>query len=329
MGEYYYKNKKERGHLHLKNLYYVCYNERETDSMFFSNFCKEFNIELDMNEKMSIYNYLDKNWSYSKKEDFTIHNMDKLIDLEDFIDYINKNPNYILNLSPIQMGSIQWRYLSDRKIFNYENIYQANYKINDKWIEPVIVILNKTSDKLLGMQIRNLKSDKDKRIYKFINFQECYNMRFPDKPLDEMELISYNKISSIFNFLNVNYEIPVFIFEGYLDSVFFPNSISLVGLDTDISILSNENVDIKFVLDNDESGLRKSKNMIENNHSVFLWKKLINDLSKNKGSKYKNILEKNAKDINNLVEFFGDPDIYYNLKLNNYFAKDQFDLIDM
>lgn len=328
-GDSAHRNTVKRGNLFLKNLYHVCYNERETDSMSFTRFCKHFGVEIDMDKKMDIYNYLDNNWSHTKKDDFAIDNMDKLLDLEDFKNYINDHPTYLLNFRPIQKGSIQWKYLADRKIFNYDNIWEGVYKITDTWLEPVIVILNRTSDKLLGMQIRNLKSDKDKRIYKFVSFQECYNMRFPEDPLDEIESIPYNKISAIFNFLNVNYDIPVYVFEGYLDSIFFPNSIALVGLDTDISIFSNENVDIKFVLDNDGPGQRKSKQMIDQNHSVFLWKRLIKDLSKGKGAKYKNILEDNAKDINKLVEFLDEPNIYYKLNLENYFAKDQFDLIDM
>jgi len=36
-----------------------------------------------------------------------------------------------------------------------------------------------------------------------------------------------------------------------------------------------------------------------------------------------------CKDINKLVEFYEDPNIYYKLELEKFFAKDQFDLIDM
>ncbi len=327
-GDSHSKMSMKRGHLHLKNLYYVCYNERETDSMFFSKFCKMFNIELDMEKKMEIYKYLDSNWTYTKKDDFAITNMDKLLDIEDFKTHITEHPTYLLNFKPITKGGVQWKYLADRKIFNHDNIWEGIYKITDTWFEPVIVILNRSGDKLLGMQLRNLKAEKGKRIYKFIDFQECYNMRHPDDTLDEMEAVPYNKISAIFNFLNVDYDRPVYVFEGYLDSVFFPNSIALVGLDTDISMFSDENVDIKFVLDNDDAGQRKAKQMIDINHSVFLWKKLINHLSKGKGAKYKHHME-DCKDINKLVEFYEDPNIYYKLELEKFFAKDQFDLIDM
>jgi hypothetical protein len=319
----------KRGHLYMKNLYYICYNERESDSMHFSKLCKIFNIELDPEKKMSIYNYLDNNWSYSKKEDFAMNNMDKLLDLEDFAKYINQHPTYLLNFKPIQKGSIQWKYLMDRKIIDHQNIWEGVYKVTNTWLEPVIVILNRTQDKLLGIQLRNLKVDKAKRIYKFVEFQELYNMRHLEVPLDEIEMISYNKLSAIFNVMNVDFERPVHIFEGYLDSIFFPNSMALVGLNTDISMFSDENVEMRFVLDNDKPGQTQAKSMIDKNNSVFLWKKLINDLSRSKPAKYKHYLSENCKDINALAQFFENSNIYYDLKLENYFAKDQFDLIDM
>jgi hypothetical protein len=86
---------------------------------------------------------------------------------------------------------------------------------------------------------------------------------------------------------------------------------------------------MKFVLDNDTAGQKKAKQMIDKNNSVFLWRRLINDLSKGKSVKFKSTLEDNCKDINTLAQFYGDPNIYYTLNLDKYFAKDQFDLIDM
>lgn len=318
----------KRGHLFVKNLFFKCYND-ESCSMSFTKFCKRFNVEIDIEKKMQMYTYLDNNWKYEKKEDFVLTNMDRLLDLDKFFEEINKNRTFLRDTSPIVDGSVQHRYLTDRKIFNHENIRQGNYKITDSWTEPVIIILNRSADKLLGMQLRNLRKEKDRRIYKFMNFQEIYNLVNPTDPLDELESINYNKASSIFNILNIEFEDTIHVFEGYLDSLFFPNSIALVGLETDISFLSNDNLDLRFVLDNDRDGKKKSKEMIEKGYSVFLWNRLYKDLSKGKGSKFKYILDTEVKDINKLVEVYGDSHIYENLNLKEYFAKDKFDLIDM
>jgi len=317
-----------RGHLYLNSLRYVCYNEREADSMSFNKFCEHFGVKIDLKKKMDIYNYIDNNWAYTKKDDFLLKNMDKLLSLNDFSEHIKENPTFLFNFRPITEGSVQWNYLMDRKIHDFTNIWEATYKITNKWFENVIVILNRSDDKLIGMQLRNLKTEKNKRIYKFINFQELYNMRYPEDVLDEFEAISYNKLSAIFNIMNVDFERTVYVFEGYLDSLFFPNSLALVGLDTDISIFADENVDIKFVLDNDAAGLKKAKKMIDDKYSVFLWKKLINHLSKGKSIKYKQALLEN-KDINKLVQFYGNPNLYHDFNLDKFFAIDQFDLIDL
>jgi len=318
----------KRGHLFLRNLYYVCYNERESDSMFFTKFCKHFGVEIDMEKKMDMYKYLDNNWTYSKKDDFIIQSLDKLIDIEYFMKSINEHPTYLSSVKPIEKYSLQWRYLTERKIFNFTNVYQGLYKITDRWTEPVIIMLNRTEDKLLGMQLRNLKKEKEKRIYKFIDFQECYNMVHHEEPLDEIEAINYNKLSAIFNFFNVDLDGTVYVFEGFLDSLFFPNAVALVGLDTDISMLKNENVDMRFILDNDKAGQKKSKQMIDEGNSVFLWRRLINDLSKGRSVKFRSALE-DCKDINALAQFYGDSNIYHTFNLEKYFAKDMFDLIDM
>lgn len=153
-------------------------------------------------------------------------------------------------------------------------------------------------------------------------------MIYPDKKLDEIEAISYNKLSAIFNILNVDFDKDIYVFEGYLDSTFFTNAIALVGLDTDISFLGDENISLKFIFDNDESGLNKSKKMINDGKRIFLWKKVIQEISKN-NSRLNFYLNKNIKDINKLAEYMEDSFIYKNMNLDNYFSIDKLDIIDM
>ena len=321
-------SKKHRGHLYLNNFYYVCYNERETDSMSFTNLCKYFNVEIDPEKRMQIYNHIDQNFKYNKKEDFSVGNLDKLVDTKEFFDHLNEKKGFLYNIYPIQKDSIQYKYLTDRKIFNHENIYQGIYKITDTWKENVILILNQVNDKLLGFQIRNLKEQKEKRIYKFYQFENIYNIMHPDDKLDDIDAISYNKISAVFNILNVDFENTVYVFEGYLDSVFFPNSIALVGLDTDISFLEGEKLDLKFVFDNDVSGMKKARQMLDDDLSVFLWKKLFRDIAKGR-TKVEYYMNNNIKDINKLAEYLDKINVYDELKLNKYFAIDKLDLIDL
>jgi len=313
----------KRSHLYLRNMYVKCYNE-DSCSMFFTKWCEHFGIKLDPEKKLQIYDYISQNISFSSKEDFAIESLDKLLDAKEYMSFLNtKKGSFLTNINTIRKGTQAFNYLVERKIHNFSNILQGIYHITGKWKIPVIIILNRVGNKLLGFQVRNLK-EKD-RIYKEHEFEYLYNYMHPDDPLDQLESVSYNKLSHLFNILNVNFNQPVNAFEGYLDSVFFPNSISLLGLDTDISIIDNENIDLRFIFDNDEPGIRKAKKMLEQGKCVFLWRKLFDDIDKG-DYKYRKILEE-TKDMNKLVQLLNNANIYFDLHLDNYFSRDKFDLI--
>jgi hypothetical protein len=316
----------KRGHLHLRNMYYVCYNEKSTCSRTFTKLCDTFGIQLDPEKKLQIYDYINTNMVYEHRDDFDIDMLDRVLDAKEYFEFLNnKKGGFLTNISVIRKGTKGFDYLTKRKIHNFSNILQGNYHITEKWKEPVIIILNRRGNKLLGFQIRNLKDDSIKRIYKEHEFEYLYNYMHPDERLDEIEAVSYNKLSHLFNILNVDFNMPVNAFEGYLDSVFFPNSISLLGLDTDIGIIDNENIDLRFVFDNDDPGIRKAKKMLEQGRCVFLWRKLFDDIDKG-DYRYREVLE-NTKDMNKLVQLLDNPNIYYDLNLEKYFSRDKFDMI--
>ena len=130
-----------------------------------------------------------------------------------------------------------------------------------------------------------------------------------------------------FNILNVDFGERITVFEGYLDSLFFPNSIGLVGVNTDYRFLENNNLDIQYFFDNDEAGYKKSEEKIKENFSVFLWKKLFEDIvdRKNSPDPYR-LLHRisKVKDINKLSELVPDP--YKKLELQKFFSSDVLDL---
>lgn len=320
-----------RGNLYFKNLMHICYNEG--CKMSFTKLLKTFNVPIDINKKIDINNYIDSNIVYSSTDDnFVIQKLDKLIDIEELTEYFNNNNDFI-DFGPIKKNSKVYQHLKYyRLISNFENLYEAKYKISEKWIEPVIVILNKSGDKVLGMQIRNLKSQRNKRLFKTYNFEKLYNMLHEDDMLDEIEALSYNKLSNFYNILNINWDEPVTIFEGYLDSIFYPNSIGAIGIKStdDMSFLLNNDEDLKlqFFYDQDHIGIIKSLDKLNNGYSVFLWQRLVKDLIQNKKDKYK--AERYAlkiKDLNNLSQKMKNDKPYEKLNLNKYFSDDEFDKI--
>lgn len=319
---------KKRGNLYLKNMQFICFNESGCNRSFIK-LLKTFNIDIDLQKKLDIYNYIDTNVKYKKEDNFVIQKLDRLIDIDFLSDYLNNNPStQFSKFSPIKLNSAAYQYLKyDRLIENFENIYEAEYAITPKWKEKVIVLLNKSGKKVLGLQIRNLKAG-EKRWFKTFNFEKLHNILHPEDPLDELEAVSYNKISNFYNILNVNWDQPVTIFEGYLDSIFYPNSIGAIGLNSidEMEFLMSEELEIQFFFDQDNVGVKKALTMLEKGNKVFLWQRLVEDLLKNKTDKYeaKRYLLK-IKDLNKLVQEMKNTDPYNKLKLNKYFSRDFFD----
>ncbi len=255
-------------------------------------------------------------------------NFDKLIPIEDFINWINDINSPFNSFEPVTFGSSAYIYLKKRG-FNDEQIktyfYQA-IKIN-KWnkAEPYIVFLNIKDNKIIGMQERNLKS-KEFRYFKVWTFKELYD-RVYNTDLDIVESIGYNKLSYLYNIFNVNFNSTVTIFEGYIDSLFYPNSIGAVGINTDFRIFTENDIDIQFFFDNDLEGKKKSLERLKKGYKVFVWEKLINDLAKKELDPYAYIMwsNNNIKDLNDLI-------LKTNIRhydLNKYFSNEYIDIINI
>lgn len=315
----------KRGHLFLNNLYYKCYNEdcRST----FTKLCKEFDVQLDPNKKLELINYIDTNFhSYKQEEDdWMLGNFSKLINMEDFQAWFDSGDGPLKSFKQVQFGSKVYYYLLNRGIPDnlITTLFYEGIKVNGRWSEPTVVFVNKMNDKIIGMQERNLESG-FKRRFKIWTFKELYESVHL-KELDVIEAISYNKLSYLFNILNIDFEGEITIFEGFLDSIFMPNSIGAVGINTDYSFLVNNDLNIRFFFDNDNIGKRKSQEWLKKGFRVFLWEKLINDLAKKEldPHAFKKWFNLNIKDLNKLMQVLP---MHWN-ELNKYFSTSQFDVI--
>ena len=137
----------------------------------------------------------------------------------------------------------------------------------------------------------------------------------------------YNNISYYFNILNVSFDRTITIFEGYIDSIFFQNSIGVTGVGTDMRILESNNLQIQYFFDNDAAGYKKTEEKLKEGYPVFLWKKLFEDIVNKKKSPdpYKLLHRINkVKDLNELSILVANP--YKNLELDKFFSKDILDI---
>ena len=329
-GDSHRNNHAKRGNLYYNRLIFICFNcDKKTT---FDRMCKDFNEQLDPDKKLEMIEHLNSVMTYSDYQgDFVDAKFENLIELSELERVFNADLTPISDFRPIQVNGGVYKYLVGRGIppEYHTNIYQAKYWKNEDESEWIIVSLNRKGNKVLGMQTRNLKEGKRRsfKIYNYENLLEWTNLGKEETESDITELVIYNKLSYYFNILNVDLGSRITVFEGYLDSLFFPNSIGLVGVNTDYRFLEDNNLDIQYFFDNDEAGYKKSEEKLKEGFPIFLWKKLFEDIvdKKNADDPFR-LLHRisKVKDINKLAELVPSP--YKKLNLQDFFSKDVLDI---
>ena len=330
-GDSHRNNHAKRGNLYFNRLVFICFNcDKKTT---FDRMCKEFNEQIDPDKKLEMIEHLDSIMTYNDyQSEFVDAKFDNLIDLSDLEKSIELNLTPFSDFKPIQVNGGIYKYLIGRGIEpdKHKNIYQAKYWKNEDESEWIIVMLNRRDTKLLGMQVRNLKEGRKRmfKIYNYENILEWVNLAKEEpKQVDINELVIYNKLSYYFNILNVDFDRMITVFEGYLDSLFYPNSIGLVGVNTDFRFLENSGFDLQYFFDNDEAGFKKSEEKLKEGYTVFLWNKLFESIVDQKNSNDPfSLLHRisKVKDINKLCQL--TPDAFKRLKLPLFFSKDILDV---
>ena len=165
---------KKRGNIFFDKLLYVCFRCGHTSS--FNKLCKHFDILIDPTKKIEMIEHLNSVVSKSDcKTDMSEVNFDDLINMEDLEKILNSNEKNITHFHPISKNSAVYNYLSERGITSNmcKDIYEAKHWLSEDRYEPVMVFLNKSGNKILGMQTRNLKSGKW-RSFKIYTFETLY-----------------------------------------------------------------------------------------------------------------------------------------------------------
>ncbi len=322
---------KKRANIYLNKFFFICF--RCGHKTNFDKLCKDFNEQLDPDKKLEMIEHLNSVMTYSDYEaNMSDAKFENLIELSELERVFSANLTQISDFKPIVTNGGIYKYLIGRGIPEeyHKNIYQAKFWKNEDEAEWIIVMLNRRDTKVLGMQVRNLKEGKRRmfKIYNYENLLEWINIG-KENPLeiDMNEMVIYNKLSYYFNILNVDLGNTITVFEGYLDSLFYPNSIGLVGVNTDYKLIENNGLNIQYFFDNDDAGFSKSEEKIKVEYPVFLWQKLFEDIvEKKKVADPAALLHRisKVKDINKLATLVQNP--YKSLNLPDFFSKDVLDL---
>lgn len=322
--------RKKRGNVWMSNMWFKCFNcdTRMPVIRLFDRY--GVNLDFEIREKV---NNISIEFTKSQENATLPDNMLWAHSLEKIIEISNTGDHWLTGLMPVQENSPQATYLNNRRIFKdkWLDIYQAYSLVQTKsgksWQEPVVCMLNRREDELLGMQIRNCRSDKWRKFNTYT--WSALNREFElGIDVEDSFSIQYDMLSGLFGITRIDPMKTVTVFEGYFDSLFCPNSLALLGTGRGNAIesLTEAGADIRFLFDNDETGHSKSDQWMSKGYGVFHWKSWIDNMSSRSKDPYKifHMLSK-CKDMNDLAMLFKDP--WSTGKMEMFFEDDPLDAI--
>lgn len=297
----------KRGNVFWNNLGYYCFNcDYHTN---FYSFLKDFGIQMpDKMDAITLIDYIKTNTHIKDtSEKFTPFVYEKILELSIEIEDFSK----ATGAKPIEIGDWIWFKLKERLLHKKLDNFLFNPRDQRLWI------LNKSNNnKIIGAQCRRMKGKGSRYLtYDLSKIHEA----ILNKPIemDETTRQQFNNVSTLFGALKVNFQNPVTIFEGPLDAMFMRNSIALCTVGRDTTKLDYIDSS-RYMLDNDEAGLKKSIEKLKSGKKVFMWTKYLKD---KKMDKY------TIKDLNDLVKVCYNEKIKISLsELDDYFTNDKLDM---
>ena len=195
-----------------------------------------------------------------------------------------------------------------------------------------LYILNLTQqDKIIGYQIRQLNPKSVKPRYMSRRLTKMYDELFNkditgiiqrlilEEPLgqkyiddeDGIENITANldRISGIFNIMNISFNQEITIMEGPIDSLGVPNSIALQGASKSLNGFFDNMENIRYLYDNDKTGKEMTVKKLKEHKKVFLWEMYIKKMNiKEKVKDINDLQKKNLLDLNMVEECFSNDE---------------------
>jgi hypothetical protein len=236
----------------------------------------------------------------------------------------------MLNLSTPYKSKECSDYLNSRNI----NIKQWKYfAYNEKSQELYILNIN-SNDRVIGMQIRQLDPNSKKARYLTRSLSKIYTDIFKKdlsvlisrilKSMDNgekyimeedgIENIQANldRLSGLFNVMNVDMSTPLTIVEGPIDSLCIDNAIALQGANK-LNDYFDEIKTVRFLFDNDKIGKEHSLTKLKSNKKTFLWGMYLKKMN----------IKNKVKDINDIIKLnLFNKEVY-----ESCFSDDEFDVI--
>ena len=296
--------RKKRGNLYLDTLVYHCYNCGE--HMGINTLLHRFGEELSNEDKIVVHEIQQNAKKFEKRVSSSQSSMSMTL-----LDKL-AIPKVILFkqlgiISPYKDTTAS-NYLKSRMI----NIKDWKYFAYNPLTKELYILNTSPSDRVIGFQIRQLDPKSHKQRYTSSRLTKIYSDVFNkdingiverlllkeslgQKYIDEEDgveniVANLDRLSGIFNIMNVNLSQPLTIMEGPIDSLAIANSIALQSAAKHLDGFFDEVENVRYLFDNDKTGREMALKKMKNHKTVFLWGQYL-DMIKSKN---------NIKDINDL-----------------------------
>ena len=298
--------RKKRGNIYLDTLHYHCYNCGE--HMGINSFLHHFGEKLSSEDQIVVHKIQQNSKKFEKRVSATQGSMsmnllDKLAvpkmilfkQLGIVSPYKNETASKYLKSRMIDIRD--WKYFAyDPK---EEDLYILNITPSDRVIGYQTRCLNPKShkDRYLSRRLTRIYADVFKRDINGITERLLLKEPLGQKYIDEEDGIEnivfhLDRLSGIFNIMNVNMNKTVTIFEGPIDSLSIENSIALQGASKQLDGFFDEIENIRYMYDNDKTGKENSLKKLKSHKPVFLWEQYFQILGQKADVKDANDLQK-------------------------------------
>lgn len=321
-------NRKKRGNLYLDSMSYHCYNCGCHYGI--NSFLRNFNEELSNDDKVFVHEIQQNSKRFERRYNGGTKSTSIIYQLLEQL-AIPKTIFFKVNglITPYKNIFVS-DYLKSRKIDIRKWKYFA---FKEKTKELYILNINQ-NDRIIGYQIRQLDKNSKKPRYLTRSLSRIYNEVFgkniefivekllskidnSEKFINEEDGIEnivahIDKLSGLFNIMNIDIIKQLTIVEGPIDSLMIDNCIALQGA-TKMNNYFDNVEHVRYLFDNDSVGRKHSIDKIKNHKYVFLWDMYLNEIK----------CTEKIKDINDLSRKDKlKPEIF-----NKCFSDNEFDII--
>lgn len=320
-------NRKKRGNLYLNSMSYHCYNCGSHYGI--NSLLRKFNEELSNDDKVVIHEIQQNSKKFERRYNGTKSTSVIYKLLEQLA--IPKGVFFKANnlISPYKNKFIS-DYLSSRKI----DIRKWKYFAYNELSKELYILNINQNDRIIGYQIRQLDIKSKKPRYLTRSLSRMYsdmfgksvdrivekilsNIEGSQKFIDEEDGIEnivahIDKLSGLFNIMNVDVMNQLTIVEGPIDSLMLENCVALQGA-TKMNNYFDNIENIRYLFDNDDAGRKHSIDKIKDHKNVFLWDMYLKEIK----------CTNKIKDVNDLSK----ADKLKIDVLNRCFSDNEFDII--